>query len=61
MSGAAISSVGLGILLHEGIGDTMRILACPTCVRNRIDLFTIAEEVGRPALPICACPSTSPR
>jgi len=76
LSGAVISSVGLGILLHEGIGDTMRvslaadvvdevkvakrilqalhiqsnvprIIACPTCARNRIDLFAIAEEVER--------------
>jgi (E)-4-hydroxy-3-methylbut-2-enyl-diphosphate synthase len=76
MSGAVISSVGLGILLHEGIGDTMRvslaadvvdevkvaqkilqalhiqtntprIIACPTCARNRIDLFEIAAEVER--------------
>jgi (E)-4-hydroxy-3-methylbut-2-enyl-diphosphate synthase len=76
LSGAVISSVGLGILLHEGIGDTVRvslaadvvdevkvaqkilqalhiqsntprIIACPTCARNRIDLFRIAEEVER--------------
>ncbi len=76
MSGAVISSVGLGILLHEGIGDTMRVslaadvveevrvaqkilqalhiqanaprvIACPTCARNRIDLFAIAAEVER--------------
>jgi (E)-4-hydroxy-3-methylbut-2-enyl-diphosphate synthase len=76
LSGAVISSVGLGILLHEGIGDTMRvslaadvvdevrvaqkilqalhiqsntprIIACPTCARNRIDLFKIAEEVEK--------------
>ncbi len=76
LSGAVISAVGLGILLHEGIGDTMRvslaadvvdevrvaqkilqglhiqsntprIIACPTCARNRIDLFRIAEEVER--------------
>lgn len=76
LSGAVFSSVGLGILLHEGIGDTMRvslaadvvdevkvakkilqaleiqsnaprIIACPTCARNRIDLIAIAEEVER--------------
>ncbi|HEX5132645.1 MAG TPA: flavodoxin-dependent (E)-4-hydroxy-3-methylbut-2-enyl-diphosphate synthase [Candidatus Krumholzibacteria bacterium] len=76
LSGAVVSSVGLGILLHEGIGDTMRvslaadvvdevkvaqkilqalhiqsntprIIACPTCARNRIDLFRIAEEVEK--------------
>ncbi len=76
LSGAVISSVGLGILLHEGIGDTIRvslaadvvdeikvaqkilqalhiqsnsprIIACPTCARNRIDLIAIAEEVER--------------
>jgi (E)-4-hydroxy-3-methylbut-2-enyl-diphosphate synthase len=74
VSGSVISSVGLGILLNDGIGDTMRvslaadvvdeikvaqkilqalhlrsnaprIIACPTCARNRIDLFRIAEEV----------------
>jgi (E)-4-hydroxy-3-methylbut-2-enyl-diphosphate synthase len=76
LSGAVISSVGLGILLNEGIGDTMRVslaadvvdeikvaqkilqalhlstnmprvIACPTCARNRIDLFRIAEEVEK--------------
>jgi (E)-4-hydroxy-3-methylbut-2-enyl-diphosphate synthase len=27
--------------------NTPRIIACPTCARNRIDLFRIAEEVER--------------
>ncbi len=76
MSGTVHSSVGLGILLYEGIGDTMRVsltadvvdevavarkilqalglqsnmprvISCPTCARNRIDLVAIAEEVER--------------
>jgi (E)-4-hydroxy-3-methylbut-2-enyl-diphosphate synthase len=76
LSGTVHSSVGLGILLHEGIGDTMRvsltadvvdeirvaqrilqalgirsntprIISCPTCARNTLDLVTIAEEVER--------------
>lgn len=76
LSGTVHSSVGLGILLYEGIGDTMRvsltadvveeikvaqkilqalgiqsntprIISCPTCARNTLDLVTIAEEVER--------------
>lgn len=76
LSGAVFSSVGLGILLSEGIGDTMRVsltadvvdevrvaqkilqaleiqsntprvISCPTCARNRLDLVSIAEEVER--------------
>ena len=76
LSGTVHSSVGLGILLNEGIGDTMRVsltadvvdevkvaqkilqalglrsnmprvISCPTCARNRLDLITIAEEVER--------------
>jgi (E)-4-hydroxy-3-methylbut-2-enyl-diphosphate synthase len=76
MSGTVHSAVGLGILLYEGIGDTMRVsltgdvadevavarkilqaldlqsnmprvISCPTCARNRIDLVSIAEEVER--------------
>jgi (E)-4-hydroxy-3-methylbut-2-enyl-diphosphate synthase len=75
-SGAIYSSVGLGILLSEGIGDTIRVslsadvveevrvgkkilaslelasnvprvIACPSCARNHLDLFAIAEEVER--------------
>ncbi len=75
-SGTVYSSVGLGILVAEGIGDTMRVsltadvvdevkvgkkilqslgiqanaprvISCPTCARNRLDLVTIAEEVER--------------
>jgi (E)-4-hydroxy-3-methylbut-2-enyl-diphosphate synthase len=76
ISGIVHSSVGLGILLSEGIGDTVRVsltadvvdevkvarkilqalelqsnmprvISCPTCARNRLDLQTIAEEVER--------------
>jgi (E)-4-hydroxy-3-methylbut-2-enyl-diphosphate synthase len=76
LSGTVHSSVGLGILLNEGIGDTMRVsltadvveeikvarkilqalelqsnmprvISCPTCARNRLDLQSIAEEVER--------------
>lgn len=76
LSGAVFSAVGLGILLGEGIGDTMRVsltadvvdevrvaqkilqaleirsnsprvISCPTCARNRLDLVAIAEEVER--------------
>jgi (E)-4-hydroxy-3-methylbut-2-enyl-diphosphate synthase len=76
ISGIVHSSVGLGILLSEGIGDTIRVsltadvvdevkvarkilqalelqsnmprvISCPTCARNRLDLQTIAEEVER--------------
>jgi (E)-4-hydroxy-3-methylbut-2-enyl-diphosphate synthase len=73
-SGTVYSSVGLGILLAEGLGDTIRvsltadveeevkvgrkilasldlasnvprIISCPSCARNHLDLFRIAEEV----------------
>lgn len=76
LSGTVHSAVGLGILLSEGIGDTLRVsltadvteevkvgrkilqslglqsnmprvISCPTCARNRLDLQTIAEEVER--------------
>jgi len=76
ISGMIYSSVGLGVLLNEGIGDTMRvsltadpeeeiraarkilaslelrsliprIISCPTCARNHLDLVGIAEEVER--------------
>jgi (E)-4-hydroxy-3-methylbut-2-enyl-diphosphate synthase len=76
LSGTVHSAVGLGILLADGIGDTMRVsltadvveevkvarkilqslelqsnmprvISCPTCARNRLDLQTIAEEVER--------------
>jgi (E)-4-hydroxy-3-methylbut-2-enyl-diphosphate synthase len=75
-SGIIYSSVGLGVLLSEGIGDTVRvsltaqvedevrvakrilasleiqsslprIISCPTCARNHLDLISIAEEVER--------------
>ena len=74
ISGTVYSSVGLGILLAEGIGDTIRVsltadveeevkvgrkilasldlaanvprvISCPSCARNHLDLFRIAEEV----------------
>jgi (E)-4-hydroxy-3-methylbut-2-enyl-diphosphate synthase len=75
-SGSIYSSVGLGILLSEGLGDTIRVslsadvveevrvgkkilaslelrsneprvIACPSCARNHLNLFEIAEEVER--------------
>jgi (E)-4-hydroxy-3-methylbut-2-enyl-diphosphate synthase len=75
-SGSIYSAVGLGILLSEGIGDTIRVslsadvveevrvgkkilaslelasnvprvIACPSCARNHLNLFAIAEEVER--------------
>lgn len=75
-SGIVYSSVGLGVILHEGIGDTLRVsltadpveevrvakrilaslelrsfgprvISCPTCARNHIDLAGIAAEVER--------------
>ncbi|UCG52732.1 MAG: flavodoxin-dependent (E)-4-hydroxy-3-methylbut-2-enyl-diphosphate synthase [Candidatus Latescibacterota bacterium] len=76
VSGSVYSAVGLGILLNEGIGDTIRVsltadvveevrvgrkilasldlatnvprvISCPSCARNHLDLFQIAEEVER--------------
>lgn len=75
-SGSIYSAVGLGILLHEGLGDTIRVsltadvveevragrkilaaldlaanvprvISCPSCARNHLDLVRIAEEVER--------------
>jgi len=75
-SGSIYSAVGLGILLHEGLGDTLRVsltadvveevrvarkilaaldlagnvprvISCPSCARNHLDLYRIAEEVER--------------
>jgi (E)-4-hydroxy-3-methylbut-2-enyl-diphosphate synthase len=75
-SGTVYSSVGLGILLAEGLGDTIRVsltadveeevkvgrkilnsldlatnvprvISCPSCARNHLDLFRIAEEVEK--------------
>jgi (E)-4-hydroxy-3-methylbut-2-enyl-diphosphate synthase len=75
-SGLVKSALGIGMLLAEGIGDTLRvsltrdpaeevragfeilralgirqrgpeIIACPTCGRTRIDLFSIVERVER--------------
>jgi len=76
LNAAVKSSIGMGILLYEGVGDTIRvsvsgdpvseipiafgilralgirkvgpdIIACPTCGRCEIDLFTIVEEVEK--------------
>ena len=60
-SGTIKSSIGLGYMLRNGIGDTLRakeilkdcnlykksptLVACPTCGRTRIDLIPIAKEV----------------
>lgn len=75
-SGSVYSAVGLGILLSEGIGDTIRVsltadvveevnvgrkilasldlaaniprvISCPSCARNHLDLYSIADEVER--------------
>jgi len=75
-AGTIKSSVGIGILLAEGIGDTIRVslatdpveevrvayellkslelrsrgpvvIACPTCGRLEVDLFTIAGEIEK--------------
>ena len=75
-SGSIYSAVGLGVLLAEGLGDTirvsltadvveevkvgrkilaaldlatnvLRVISCPSCARNHLDLFRIAEEVER--------------
>ena len=54
--GATIrSSIGMGILLGEGLGDTIRVLAlrtggfhmvsCPSCGRVQIDLNRVAHEI----------------
>jgi len=82
-SGIVYSSVGLGIILAEGIGDTIRvsltddpveevkvgarilealelrhsmprIISCPTCARNHLDLMGIAREVERRVADIAA-------
>lgn len=75
-AGIVKSAMGIGTLLTEGIGDTIRvsltrdpaeevrvgfeilkalhirqrgpeIISCPTCGRCRIDLFSLAEEMGK--------------
>jgi (E)-4-hydroxy-3-methylbut-2-enyl-diphosphate synthase len=75
-SGSIYSAVGMGILLHDGVGDTVRVsltadvfeevrvarkilaaldlatnvprvISCPSCARNHLDLYRIAEEVER--------------
>jgi len=75
-NGTVYSSVGLGILLSEGLGDTVRVsltadveeevrvarkildsldlasnvprvISCPSCARNHLDLIRVAEEVER--------------
>jgi (E)-4-hydroxy-3-methylbut-2-enyl-diphosphate synthase len=74
--GSIYSAVGLGILLQEGLGDTIRVsltadvveevrvgrrilaalelatntprvISCPSCARNHLDLVRIAEEIER--------------
>jgi (E)-4-hydroxy-3-methylbut-2-enyl-diphosphate synthase len=58
--GTIKSAIGLGILLHEGIGDTIRVslaaepqeevrvVACPTCGRLDVDNFVeIVTEIER--------------
>jgi (E)-4-hydroxy-3-methylbut-2-enyl-diphosphate synthase len=61
-SGIVKSSLGIGMLLAEGIGDTVRvsltrdpveepdIISCPTCGRCNIDLFKIVEQVEKALL-----------
>jgi len=78
-SGIVKSALGIGMLLAEGIGDTLRvsltrdpveeirvgyeilkalnirrhgpeIIACPTCGRCNIDLFSIVEQVEKALL-----------
>jgi len=39
-AGSVKSAIGLGMLLAEGIGDTLRVsLACPTCSRQEFDVI----------------------
>ncbi len=74
LNGAIRSALGIGVLLEEGIGDTLRVslaadpvhevhvakeilqalgmrafhpevIACPTCARCEVDLFSIAEKI----------------
>ena len=40
-SGNIKSAVGLGVILYQGIGDTIR----PTCGRTKIDLIGLANQV----------------
>jgi (E)-4-hydroxy-3-methylbut-2-enyl-diphosphate synthase len=76
IAGTVKSALGIGMLLAEGIGDTLRvsltrdpvdevrvaweilralglrrrgpeIIACPTCGRTEIDLFSLVEQVER--------------
>ena len=59
-SGTIKSSIGLGILLREGIGDTIRVslsgdpikeikvaklVSCPTCGRTQIELIPMAKQM----------------
>ena len=41
ISGNIKSSIGLGLILHQGIGDTIRV----SCGRTRIDLIGLANQV----------------
>ena len=59
ISGNIKSSIGLGLILHQGIGDTIRVsltgdpleeigievVSCPTCGRTKIDLIGLANQV----------------
>ena len=74
LAGNIKSSIGLGLILHQGIGDTIRVsltgdpteeiksaklilktlglrkggievVSCPTCVRTKIDLIGLANQV----------------
>ena len=74
LAGNIKSSIGLGLILHQGIGDTFRVsltgdpteeiksaklilktlglrkggievVSCPTCVRTKIDLIGLANQV----------------
>ena len=56
-AGSVKSAVGLGILLAEGIGDTMRVSLTADPVKNRT-AFSILSAVGLQSRPqIISCPS----
>src|SRR5881397_2215168 len=57
-TGAVKSAVGIGVLLEEGIGDTIRVslaekltgpnlIACPMCGRLEIDMLPMVAEVEK--------------
>ena len=59
LAGNIKSSIGLGLILSQGIGDTIRVsltglglrkggievVSCPTCGRTKIDLIGLANQV----------------